>query len=148
MIGANSRYVARKTFVGKFRIKCSYNICSLKLNAIFCHFDFGLYTRCWDAVQKLNDEKSETKTEEQESRTKVAQSPHSSLKVDYPADYKENKQREFSYQELVKATKNFKSDRYLGEGGFGEVYKGKLKNPKQVSGFSICSSFNLFVYNI
>ncbi|KAI3748160.1 hypothetical protein L6452_11065 [Arctium lappa] len=83
-------------------------------------------------VQKVNDElpgqspeKSQTKTTEQESRTKP-------LKVDNPPDTIVRKQREFSYQELVKATRNFREDAFLGEGGFGQVYKGKLENPNQV----------------
>lgn len=79
----------------------------------------------------MDTEKSETKTNEQESKTKQAQSSPSSLRVDDPAHKNVNKQREFSYRELVKATDNFKSSRFLGEGGFGEVYKGKLENSKQ-----------------
>lgn len=38
----------------------------------------------------------------------------------------------FSYKELAAATKNFKSDCLLGEGGFGRVYKGKLESINQV----------------
>ncbi|KAK2373262.1 putative serine/threonine-protein kinase PIX13 [Trifolium repens] len=34
--------------------------------------------------------------------------------------------KEFSYGDLKVATKNFKSDALLGEGGFGKVYKGWL----------------------
>ncbi|XP_076887157.1 putative serine/threonine-protein kinase PBL7 [Bidens hawaiensis] len=87
-----------------------------------------------DAVQKVDNEDSQTKLNKQESRTQQAQtSPSKSLKINVPANTNINKQRIFSYQELVKATDNFKSDRYLGEGGFGEVYKGKLENTNQVA---------------
>lgn len=34
----------------------------------------------------------------------------------------------FTFRELATATKNFRSDCLLGEGGFGRVYKGKLEN--------------------
>ncbi|GKV26643.1 hypothetical protein SLEP1_g35908 [Rubroshorea leprosula] len=36
--------------------------------------------------------------------------------------------REFSYDELAKATKNFADEEKLGEGGFGAVYKGFLRD--------------------
>ncbi|GLT52273.1 hypothetical protein SLA2020_256210 [Shorea laevis] len=36
--------------------------------------------------------------------------------------------REFSYDKLAKATKNFADAKKLGEGGFGEVYKGFLRD--------------------
>ncbi|XP_010023419.2 L-type lectin-domain containing receptor kinase IX.1 [Eucalyptus grandis] len=36
--------------------------------------------------------------------------------------------RRFSYQDLASATNNFSSDRKLGEGGFGAVYRGYLLN--------------------
>ncbi|KAK2427180.1 putative serine/threonine-protein kinase PIX13 [Trifolium repens] len=36
--------------------------------------------------------------------------------------------KEFSYENLKVATKNFKSDALLGEGGFGKVYKGWLNS--------------------
>ncbi|GLT98020.1 hypothetical protein SLE2022_155530 [Rubroshorea leprosula] len=36
--------------------------------------------------------------------------------------------REFSYNELSKATKNFVEEKKLGEGGFGSVYRGFLRS--------------------
>ncbi|XP_034570227.1 uncharacterized protein [Setaria viridis] len=38
--------------------------------------------------------------------------------------------RKFSYRELSTATKNFSKDRKLGEGSFGEVYRGDLRDPR------------------
>ncbi|XP_021655998.2 cold-responsive protein kinase 1-like isoform X2 [Hevea brasiliensis] len=39
----------------------------------------------------------------------------------------------FSYKDLKSATKDFKEENKLGEGGFGDVYKGTLKNGKIVA---------------
>ncbi|KAK3140851.1 hypothetical protein QOZ80_5AG0406690 [Eleusine coracana subsp. coracana] len=39
----------------------------------------------------------------------------------------------FSFRELATATKNFRSDCLLGEGGFGRVYKGQLENGQLVA---------------
>ncbi|KAJ7960004.1 Cysteine-rich receptor-like protein kinase [Quillaja saponaria] len=39
----------------------------------------------------------------------------------------------YSYKDLKSATKNFSEETKLGEGGFGEVYKGTLKNGKVVA---------------
>ncbi|EFJ14281.1 hypothetical protein SELMODRAFT_120844 [Selaginella moellendorffii] len=38
----------------------------------------------------------------------------------------------FTFRELAAATKNFKAECLLGEGGFGRVYKGRLENSGQV----------------
>ncbi|WOL04895.1 serine/threonine-protein kinase CDL1-like [Canna indica] len=40
--------------------------------------------------------------------------------------------RVFTYRELATATRNFNSDNLLGEGGFGKVYKGKLKGSDEI----------------
>lgn len=74
---------------------------------------------------ELLDQSTEKSQTKQESGTNQSQSSPSSDTTIV------KKQREFSYQELVTATNNFKIDRYLGEGGFGQVYKGNLKNPNQ-----------------
>ncbi|KAG6742187.1 hypothetical protein POTOM_055477 [Populus tomentosa] len=39
----------------------------------------------------------------------------------------------YNYKDLKSATKNFKEENKLGEGGFGDVYKGTLKNGKVVA---------------
>lgn len=38
----------------------------------------------------------------------------------------------FTFRELAAATKNFRPDCLLGEGGFGHVYKGRLESTSQV----------------
>ncbi|WOL00679.1 serine/threonine-protein kinase CDL1 isoform X1 [Canna indica] len=38
----------------------------------------------------------------------------------------------FTFRELAAATKNFRADCLLGEGGFGRVYKGKLEGSNQI----------------
>lgn len=42
----------------------------------------------------------------------------------------------FSFRELATATRNFRAECLLGEGGFGRVYKGRLESINQVSVFS------------
>lgn len=39
----------------------------------------------------------------------------------------------FMFRELASATKNFRADCLLGEGGFGRVYKGRLESTNKVS---------------
>lgn len=41
----------------------------------------------------------------------------------------------FTFRELAAATKNFRPESFLGEGGFGRVYKGRLESTGQVNLF-------------
>ena len=41
----------------------------------------------------------------------------------------------FTFRELATATKNFRSECLLGEGGFGRVYKGRLESTGQVRSY-------------
>ncbi|KAL3690918.1 hypothetical protein R1sor_004569 [Riccia sorocarpa] len=50
-----------------------------------------------------------------------------------PFDASTAKLQKFSYRELKHATENFSPTVRLGQGGFGVVYKGTLKNGKQVA---------------
>lgn len=48
----------------------------------------------------------------------------------------------YKFSDLADATNNFNSDSLLGEGGFGRVYRGRLKSTNQViTENSPCSSF-------
>jgi len=42
------------------------------------------------------------------------------------------KAQTFTFEELSVSTRNFKSDCFLGEGGFGKVYKGFIEKINQV----------------
>jgi serine/threonine-protein kinase PBS1 len=45
----------------------------------------------------------------------------------------------FTFRELATATRNFRPECFLGEGGFGRVYKGRLESTGQVTfEFSRC----------
>lgn len=48
--------------------------------------------------------------------------------------------RTFTFRELAAATKNFRGDCLVGEGGFGRVYKGRLESSNQVG--QVSSTFN------
>lgn len=55
------------------------------------------------------------------------------------------KARRFKFDELVAATDSFKEDYFLGEGGFGKVYKGHLLDTGEVSSTTfLCSYLSIF----
>ena len=41
----------------------------------------------------------------------------------------------FTFRQLAAATKNFRDECFIGEGGFGRVYKGRLDGTGQVMHF-------------
>ena len=51
-----------------------------------------------------------------------------------------SKNRRYSYSEVVSITNNFKT--IIGEGGFGKVYLGKLKDETQVAVKLLSTSSN------
>lgn len=47
----------------------------------------------------------------------------------------------FTFRELAAATKNFRADYLLGEGGFGKVHKGRLESTSQVGNIPLIIVF-------
>lgn len=43
----------------------------------------------------------------------------------------------FTFRELAAATNNFRPESFIGEGGFGRVYKGRLQSTGQVNSFVV-----------
>ncbi|KAJ0626411.1 putative protein kinase RLK-Pelle-RLCK-VIIa-1 family [Helianthus annuus] len=95
-------------------------------------------------VEQCNEVKKENDTIKIEQRNEVkkenaeivSQSSVSSGSVGKNKSPEEgspvNKARTFTYAQLVKATDNFKAAYFLGEGGFGKVYKGKFEDSDQI----------------
>ena len=50
----------------------------------------------------------------------------------------------FTFRELATATRNFRPECFLGEGGFGRVYKGRLESTGQVTLISPNASLLFF----
>ncbi|GAB4860233.1 Probable serine/threonine-protein kinase pbl5 [Ancistrocladus abbreviatus] len=86
-------------------------------------------------VEKPLDQKKEVTVKKEESRDV---NPSLDAKELEPQDTSvegnpnQSKAKTFTYQQLVAATDNFRADCFLGEGGFGKVYKGRLENTNQV----------------
>jgi len=72
-------------------------------------------------------------TENHSSKPKTPASEHTK-NVDAPRATGSNNiaAQTFTFRELATATKNFRQECLIGEGGFGRVYKGKLEKTGQV----------------
>lgn len=62
-----------------------------------------------------------------------ARETDASLRPNSDAENDGFKARRFALVDLVAATENFKDEYFLGEGGFGKVYKGRLQDTGEVS---------------
>ncbi|KAG9158192.1 hypothetical protein Leryth_000339 [Lithospermum erythrorhizon] len=79
-----------------------------------------------DASQR-RDVKDEDAKDESQSASSSDASPAENISGDGQPGTS-FKARTFTYDELVEATGRFKEEDFLGEGGFGRVYKGFLKD--------------------
>jgi hypothetical protein len=50
----------------------------------------------------------------------------------YPSGSDHIAAQTFTFRELASATRNFRDDYLLGEGGFGRVYRGRIESINQV----------------
>ncbi|CAI9767458.1 unnamed protein product [Fraxinus pennsylvanica] len=87
--------------------------------------------------------KSKKKAKQQQNNTSIDQIPSKEkLKLNLSLDVKSEASKDggsdhiaahtFTFRELATATKNFRADCLLGEGGFGRVYKGRLESTNQI----------------
>lgn len=62
------------------------------------------------------------------------------------AEYANISAQKFNFRELASATKNFRQECLLGEGGFGKVYKGTVQATGQVLLYILLPIFFLFPF--
>ncbi|KAK4441134.1 putative serine/threonine-protein kinase PBL5 [Sesamum alatum] len=76
--------------------------------------------------------KEEHKFESRAATENSSRERDTSLSPDSGAETDSFKARKFTLAELVDATENFKAEYFLGEGGFGKVYKGRLQGTGEI----------------
>lgn len=86
-------------------------------------------------IQSLGSGSTDRTASGSESSYQSVPEPKSKFrKIRYPSFSKRSSLlREFKFSELKSATKNFAISSKLGEGGFGSVYTGTIKNPRDPS---------------
>ncbi|KAL8516140.1 hypothetical protein ACS0TY_014710 [Phlomoides rotata] len=52
--------------------------------------------------------------------------------MDSSLDPKNIKAKRFAFADMIAATENFKEENFIGEGGFGKVYKGRLRDTGEI----------------
>ncbi|XAR72077.1 Non-specific serine/threonine protein kinase [Bertholletia excelsa] len=91
---------------------------------------------CSGKSNKNEKKKDDRKPYDQISSTseKLKANPFSDIKNDCSNDGGSGNiaAHTFTFRELAAATKNFRADCLLGEGGFGRVYKGRLESMNQI----------------
>lgn len=94
----------------------------------------------WFPCSGKPNKKSKKKHQDDDGDGEMGSPPPEKLKL-YPSmDVKEGSKegsghiaaQTFTFRELAAATRNFRPDCLLGEGGFGRVYKGRLESTNQV----------------
>lgn len=89
---------------------------------------FGFYLLDTPRVSSQGSVKKEEVTKHDQLSIDVK-----NLNLKDDGDNSDKRAQTFTFGELAAATGNFKSDCFLGEGGFGKVYKGYLEKINQVS---------------
>ncbi|GAV63724.1 Pkinase domain-containing protein [Cephalotus follicularis] len=85
---------------------------------------------CGGKSKKIAKKKQNSKPDDKISSSSEKLKAHSVLDVKSESDH--IAAHTFTFRELASATKNFRADCLLGEGGFGRVYKGRLESTNQV----------------
>lgn len=80
---------------------------------VFCVLNFVIFVGKSKSRVTLDPKKDQTATKDGQTANIAAQT--------------------FTFRELAAATKNFRPESLLGEGGFGRVYKGRLDSTGQVN---------------
>lgn len=104
-----------------------FTFCSL-LVLMTCCLDFSKVS-----PHKFVKEEEEPKGVSDSEITNRANETNASSRPNSDAETDGFKARKFALVDLVAATENFKEEFFLGEGGFGRVYKGHLKDSGEVS---------------
>ncbi|GAA0143330.1 hypothetical protein LIER_04039 [Lithospermum erythrorhizon] len=91
---------------------------------------------CSGKAKKKPKKQSSKKSDDQItfSKEKLNPSPSIDVKKETPKDQGSDHiaAHTFTFRELAAATKNFRPECLLGEGGFGRVYKGRLESTNQI----------------
>ena len=107
-------------------MQCSFILPYFHVVVVICALaDASTFNRRSDCKKDVNGKGKES---EHASPSSSAKEPN--IKVE--SNTSSSKVRIFAYQQLVDATENFRSDCFLGEGGFGRVYKGQLADTNKV----------------
>ncbi|KAK1394174.1 putative serine/threonine-protein kinase PBL5 [Heracleum sosnowskyi] len=83
-------------------------------------------------INENEDEKKEVSKKAVVCQSVVVQQLDRNQNFGGHGEIEETKVKTFTFAEMEYATENFKPAYFLGEGGFGRVYKGKLKDSGQV----------------